>query len=578
MEPVARLEHVTYTYPERQSPALRDATLALRPAEVVLVIGGSGSGKSTLLRALCGLVPHFHGGTFSGHAVIAGLDTRTTDPRDLAEHVGMVFQDPENQAVMVSVERELAFGLENLGLAGPAISRLVEESLLSLGLSRLRHAELATLSGGELQKVALAAVLAMQPQLLLLDEPTSQLDPVSSEDLLAAVRRLSEDTGSTIVLAEHRIERCLYLATRVLYMEDGAILQDTDPQSFAAWAARGRRELLPPVARLFAGRLNGAASAEDLVALPMTVKDARRRLALAGSDVLASAATREPGPTASASAAVTTEGAGPSSRGMFRRRPMAAVEVRRLTAGYPPDRPVLDEVDLALWPGDLVAIMGENGAGKSTLVRHFNGMARPLTGKVLLTGTEVTSMSVAEAARTCAFLGQNPGAYFVRDSVADELDFSFSTLGIPPAEAEATRSMLVSDLDLGALLGRDPRDLSGGERTRVALAIVSCGDPAVVVLDEPTRGMDPAHKNDLAALLRRWAGAGRCVVVVTHDVEFAARTADRVVVLGDGGILADAPVREALHGSLFFSTQINRLLRRDLPGALTEDDVVWTAL
>jgi energy-coupling factor transport system ATP-binding protein len=576
MEPVARLEHVTYTYPERQAPALRDATLALRPAEVVLVIGGSGSGKSTLLRALCGLVPHFHGGTFAGHAVVADHDTRTTDPRDLAEHVGMVFQDPENQAVMVSVERELAFGLENLGLAGPAISRLVEESLLSLGLSRLRHAELATLSGGELQKVALAAVLAMQPQLLLLDEPTSQLDPVSSEDLLAAVRRLSEDTGSTIVLAEHRVERCLYLATRVLYMEDGAILQDTDPQSFAAWAARRRRELLPPVARLFAGRLNRAASAEDLLELPMTVKDARRRLALAGSDVLASAADRKPGPIASATA--TMEGASPSSRGMFRRRPTAAVEVRRLTAGYPPDRPVLDEVDLALWPGDLVAIMGENGAGKSTLVRHFNGMARPLTGKVLLTGTEVTSMSVAEAARTCAFLGQNPGAYFVRDSVADELDFSFSTLGIPPAEAEATRSMLVSDLDLGALLDRDPRDLSGGERTRVALAIVSCGDPAVVVLDEPTRGMDPAHKNDLAALLRRWAGAGRCVVVVTHDVEFAARTADRVVVLGDGGILADAPVREALHGSLFFSTQINRLLRRELPGALTEDDVVWTAL
>jgi energy-coupling factor transport system ATP-binding protein len=330
------------------------------------------------------------------------------------------------------------------------------------------------------------------------------------------------------------------------------------------------------VARLFAGRLNRAASAEDLLERPMTVKDARRRLALAGSDVLASAADRKPGPIASATA--TMEGASPSSRGMFRRRPTAAVEVRRLTAGYPPDRPVLDEVDLALWPGDLVAIMGENGAGKSTLVRHFNGMARPLTGKVLLTGTEVTSMSVAEAARTCAFLGQNPGAYFVRDSVADELDFSFSTLGIPPAEAEATRSMLVSDLDLGALLDRDPRDLSGGERTRVALAIVSCGDPAVVVLDEPTRGMDPAHKNDLAALLRRWAGAGRCVVVVTHDVEFAARTADRVVVLGDGGILADAPVREALHGSLFFSTQINRLLRRELPGALTEDDVVWTAL
>lgn len=193
MDPLAQLDSVTYTYPGHSGPALRNISLTLYPAEMVLVTGGSGSGKSTLLRALCGLVPHFHGGTFSGHATIAGLDTRTTPPRDLAEHVGMVFQDPENQAVMVSVEREIAFGLENLGMDGQAISRLVEESLISLGLSHLRHAELATLSGGELQKVALASVLAMQPQVLLLDEPTSQLDPVSSEDLLAAVRRLSED-------------------------------------------------------------------------------------------------------------------------------------------------------------------------------------------------------------------------------------------------------------------------------------------------------------------------------------------------------------------------------------------------
>jgi energy-coupling factor transport system ATP-binding protein len=263
VETVAVLDRVTYTYPDRPRPALRDVSLQLHPAEVVLLVGGSGSGKSTLLRALNGLVPHFHGGTFAGSVRIDGLDTRTTPPRELAGHVGLVFQEPENQAVMATVDHEIAFGLENLGLPHEAISRLVEESLISLGLSRLRHAELGTLSGGELQKVALAAVLSMQPHLLLLDEPTSQLDPVSSEELLAAVRRLSEDTGATIILAEHRVERCLHLATRVLYMENGVVTIDAEPQEFARWAVVHRRELLPPVARLFAARINGGTERAD---------------------------------------------------------------------------------------------------------------------------------------------------------------------------------------------------------------------------------------------------------------------------------------------------------------------------
>jgi energy-coupling factor transporter ATP-binding protein EcfA2 len=564
--PLARLEHVTYTYPGRQSPALTDVTLEFSPAEVVLVLGGSGSGKSTLLRALNGLVPHFHGGTFAGRVVVAGRDTRSTKPQDLAGLVGLVFQDPENQAVMTSVEREIAFGLENLGMQDAAITRLVEESLISLGLSRLRRAELSTLSGGELQKVALAAVIAMQPQVLLLDEPTSQLDPVSSEELLSAVRRLAEDTGATILLAEHRVERCLHLATRVVYLQDGAVAADAEPQAFARWAVRGHRELLPPVTRLFARRLNGQAADVPAGGLPMTVKDARR--------LLESAAW--PHPTATW-AATPVAGAG---RAPGRRRsaePTPVIEVRGLSAGYPPDEPVLEDVDLTLGRGEFMALMGENGAGKSTLVRHFNGLARPLAGSVRLLGREVTAMSVAEAARHCAFLGQNPNAYFVRDTVAEEIDFTLEHLGFSGAERARLAAAAAEELDLLDLLGRNPRDLSGGERTRVALAAVACGEPAAVVLDEPTRGMDPQHKVTLSELLRRWAADGRCIVVVTHDVEFAARCADRVVVLGDGGVLADGDVHEVLHGSLFFSTQVNRLFRHTLPGVLHENELGWEA-
>ena len=569
MPPLAALQHVTYSYPGGCRPALRDVSLELHPAEVVLVLGGSGSGKSTLLRALNGLVPHFHGGTFSGRVVVDGLDTRATRPKDLAGHVGLVFQDPENQAVMASVEREIAFGLENLGMDGVTVTRLVEESLISLGLSRLRRAELATLSSGELQKVALAAVIAMQPHLLLLDEPTSQLDPVSSEELLSAVRRLAEDTGATIVLAEHRVERCLHLATRVIYMEDGAVVSDGEPQSFARWAVSDHRELLPPVTRLFARRLNGHTPQATPAELPMTVKDARRLLGCVGT----------PGLAGKRSAGRVDVGAPhPAARphrGAAGRAADTALEVRDLVAGYPPDEPVLDGVSLRLRRGEVVALMGENGAGKSTLVRHFNGLARPLAGEVLLLGRPVGELSVAEAARGCAFLGQNPNAYFVRDTVAEEIDYTLEHLGFAGAERSRCAATATVELDLLDLLARDPRSLSGGERTRVALAAVTCGEPPLLVLDEPTRGMDPQHKRLLSLLVQRWAGGSRCVVVVTHDVEFAARTAGRVVVLGDGGVLADGDVRDVLHGSLFFSTQINRLFRHAAPGVLHEDDLEW---
>jgi energy-coupling factor transport system ATP-binding protein len=553
MTSIARLEHVTYTYPGAGSPALRDVSLAIDPAEVILVLGGSGSGKSTLLRALDGLVPHFHGGTFAGRVTVDEFDTRTARPHDLAHRVGLVFQDPESQAVMTTVEREIAFGLENLGIESGAITRLVEEALISLGLSRLRHAPLAELSGGELQKVALAGVIATQPHLLLLDEPTSQLDPVSSEELLATIRRLSEDTGSTIVLAEHRVERCLHLATRVLYMEGGAVTVDATPQEFASWAAHGHRELLPPVARLFARRLNGQADAHARDGrLPMTVKDARHMLDLIDAHTPARRHADE----------ATLPGD-------------VLLETRRLTVGYEKGAPLLEDVDLRLRRGELVALMGENGAGKSTLVRHFNGLLSPQRGSVCLLGRDVAGLSVAEAARSCALLGQNPNDYFVRDTVADEIAHTLAQFELDGSRRDELTASIVAELGLETLLARDPRGLSGGERTRVALAAVACGDPALVVLDEPTRGMDPTHKLELAATLRRWTAHGRGVLVVTHDVEFAARCASRVIVLGDGGVLADGPAAEVLNGSLFFSTQVNRLLRHALPGILHEDEVDW---
>lgn len=549
----ARFEGVTYTYPGAAEPALRGIDLAVGPAEVVLLVGTSGGGKSTLLRSLNGLVPHFHGGIFAGRVIVDGLDTRATPARQLARHVGLVFQDPESQSVMTTAEREIAFGLENVGVPATCISRLVEEALISTSLSHLRHAPLAELSGGELQRVALASVIAMQPGLLALDEPTSQLDPVSSEDILAAVRRLSEDTGASILLAEHRIERCLHLATRVLVLEHGELVRDDEPAAFARWAARERPLWLTPVGRLFSRRHAAGAGGPgaQVDVLPFTVKDAHAQLAANGSY-----------PTAAPARQVTEAGE-------------VVLSAKGLCVGYDPRLPLAVGLDLELRRGEAIALMGENGVGKSTLVKHFNGLLSPLRGRILLLGEDVAKLSVSRAARSCGYLGQNPSDYFVKETVGAEIDYSLEVLGVAEEARSEVRDRAIATLDLGDLLERDPRELSGGERTRAALATVACAEPPLLILDEPTRGVDPLHKAEMATIIRSWAETGRCVLVVTHDVEFAARVASRVLILGPDGILADGPPEEVLDGALFFTTQVNRLLRDVIPGVLLDDDVVW---
>lgn len=545
---IVSVERLTYTYPgqDEAAPSLDSVSFELEAGEVILLLGRSGSGKSTLLRALTGLVPHFHGGTFKGRVRIAGFDTREARPRDLAGTVGLVFQDPESQAVMTTVEREIAFGLENIGIASDQIGRLVEESLIALGLSHLRRAPLATLSGGELQKVMLAATIAMQPQLLLLDEPTSQLDPVSAEELLSALRRLNEDTGTTIVLAEHRVDRCLHMAHRVLFFDQGSLVFDGRPTEFARWAIENQPAFVPPVTRLFA--------AHAMAPLPLTVREARSCLAASGlGPVWASPQDSQ------------------KALSSFEKRHL--LQASSLTVGYPPDPVLLSDVDLELRSGECVALMGENGCGKSTLVSHFNGLRKPLAGRVVIDGLQVAELSVAQAARLCGVLGQNPGDYFVRDTLDEELDYSLTLHISDQSERYRRRNAVIEDLDLATLLQRNPRDLSGGERTRAALALMVAPAPPFLVLDEPTRGLDPVAKEELASRLQRWAEDGMGIVVISHDVEFACQCCRRAILLGNGGVMIDGPIDQVLDGSLFFSTQVNRLLHHYLPGVLRAEQV-----
>jgi energy-coupling factor transport system ATP-binding protein len=510
---ILSFERVTYRYPGVEAPALDDVSLELWPGEFCLLAGLSGQGKSTLLRAACGLVPHFHGGRFSGAVALAGLNTREHGPARLGEFAGALFQDPETQLVSSSVHAELSLALESRGQRPAAVARGVEEVALALGIDHLLDRSTYDLSGGEKQRVALAAALAGRPPVVLLDEPTSQLDPVAGDELVGLLRRLNQEWETTILLAEHRLERCLTSADRVISLEAGRIAHDGDPHSFLAWAARRAPALQTPGAKLFA--LAGLKPA------PVGVREARatlraRGLPQAGDRGEPVVDSRRPHKR------VKRRGAALAMRGVWH-------ELRNGPA-------ILRGVELSVQPGESVALMGRNGAGKSTLLRHAAGLLEPTRGRV-------------ERAGRVALLLQNPGDYLLHDSVG----------------AEAPAHVLEA-AGLGDLRQRHPRDLSGGERQRLALAIVAGEEgrgeesPCLIALDEPTRGMDREAKSELAAELARRAAGGQAVIVATHDPEFAAACARRAVLLANGRVIADGDASELLAGGWYFATETARIL------------------
>ena len=547
------LDRVTYTYPGAVRPALREVSVRIAPGELVVLAGASGSGKSTLLRAASGLVPHFHGGTFSGRAVIAGMDTRDHGPGELAARVGTLFQDPETQVVMGTVRGELALPLENRGEPASAVARGVEEAALALGIAHLLERPTASLSGGELQRVALGAALVGRPSLIVLDEPTSQLDPVAGDELLGLLRRLNEDSEAAIVIAEHRLERCLAWADRVIAMHDGRVACDHAPTQFLEWALASAPELSTPGARLLAGiglpPAAGVKAARAALRARGVLPDARRGVLPDLDDPRAAYRPFDrPGPSDGDPGGVARGPERGRSRGRSRGRgapaPPPALGFDRVWHELRDGPAILRGVSLALAPGERVALMGRNGAGKSTLLRHAAGLMRPTRGRVTSAGR-------------VALLLQNPTDYLVHETVAEEASpGALRTAGIDPV----------------ALAERHPRDLSGGEKQRLALAIVlddPAGDasPAVVCLDEPTRGMDRRLKAELAGLLRGLAGA---VLVATHDPEFVAAFAQRVVLLGDGVVIADGPAEEILATGTYFASETARILG-GAGGALTPE-------
>lgn len=551
---LVEIEDLSYWYPGSGAPALDGVSLRLFGGEFVLLAGASGSGKSTLCRAVNGLVPHFYGGRIGGRVTVDGVDTVEARVRDLARTVGMVFQDPENQMVTDSPASELAFGLENIGLERLQIRKRVEESLANLRLSPLRDRRMDELSGGEKQKVALASVLVMHPRVLVLDEPTSQLDPISANEFLSTVKSLNDELGLVVLLAEHRVERCFQFADRVVVLEEGRLAFAGRPEDMAAWS-RGRTWApLPPVTRLFVETLGNGA--------PLSVKEGRMSLAALRPE----RPVREPEP-------VTPAGEGAARKSVRVKRAASGeaphIECRGVWHVYGDGTEALRGVDLAIRHGEFVALIGENGSGKTTLVKHFNGLLRPAKGKVLVDGADIKGVEVATLARGCGMLAQNPNIQLVKDTTGEELEATLCAMEVPRESWERLIEEVMEMLEIERFRGSDPRDLSCGERERVALASVLVHRPPLLVMDEPTRGVDQATKDRLAAHLREYNEAGNTVVLVTHDLEFAAECADRVLLMGSGQVLADGDKHTVLSESLFFTTQYNKCFRDVTPGVVT---------
>jgi energy-coupling factor transporter ATP-binding protein EcfA2 len=525
---VIRFEQVSVLYSGASTPVLRDVDLHIPEGELCLVIGRTGSGKSTLLRAVNGLVPHFTGGTLRGRVSVAGRDTRDHPPRELADVVGVVGQDPLAGFVTDVVEEELAYGMESLGLPADVMRRRVEETLDLLGLAELRDRPLLTLSGGQRQRVAIGSVLTTHPRVLVLDEPTSALDPPAAEEVLAALQRLVHDLGLTVLLAEHRLERVVQYADRVVYLPGGgAPLVTGTPAEVMSHAP-----IAPPVVEL--GRLAGWSP------LPVSVRDARRRAAPLRSRL------------AAARAAVHDHGeVGPRDHARLH----AVAEVRGLVVRYG-ERIALRGVDLTVARGEVVALMGRNGAGKSTLLGALVGAHRPTGGSVTVAGRTPYALAPREIVRHAGLVPQEPADLLYADTVGRECTQADRDCGAPAGACRALLDRLVP----GLADDTHPRDLSEGQRLGLVLALVLVGDPPLLLLDEPTRGLDYTAKVRLVQVLRELSAAGTAVVLATHDVELVAEAAGRTVVIAEGEVVADGPTEQVVVGSPAFAPQVAKVL------------------
>lgn len=493
------IDGFTYCYPNKEKPVLQDINMSVKEGQFILLLGRSGSGKSTLAKAIAGLVPEFYGGTVSGQIL-------------KSEDASILFQDPENQLVMSTVDREIAFSLENQGMKREEMLIRVCEITELVGLEYQSASKTMNLSGGQKQKVAFAGILSMQRRILVLDEPTSQLDPVSAHEILEIAKKLNQSLGYTVVMIEQRIERCIDMADRIIFMDDFRIAFDGSKNAFAMYSSANDLDFLPPVAQFFVDQ--GITSD-----IPLNVADAKKRIMDFDIEIIKRPNDKD----------LTDE---------------FSIQIRDLSFSYDSINDVITHISMSIPRGCILGIMGENGSGKSTLLKIITGLLKNYRGYVDVKGK-------------IGFLSQNPNDYLFNDTVEQELEFTMKTNGIYRYQ---DIDNILKDLDILDHKYSNPRDLSGGERQRAAIAAVISMDSDIIILDEPTRGLDRSLKRKLNDIIHRIREKGKTVIIVTHDVEFAAATCDKIALLSGGRLMEYEYTSKIFNKNSYYKTQISEML------------------
>jgi len=517
-----------YSYPNATSQALKGIDLTIDKGEFILLTGPSGCGKTTFCRTLNGLIPHFYNGDMKGEVTVTGFNVREHPTYKLAQHVGLIFQNPDNQIFALTVEKDVAFGLENQGVPKDKMREEISWALETTGIDHLKDRATHEMSGGQKQRLAIASILAMKPKVLVLDEPTSFLDPLGAERIFRVLDTLNKEYEMTILLIEHRVDLATQYVDRVIIFSDGQIANQGSPEEvFTDETTRLVGVGIPRVIEL-SDRLKSKGILLDRTPLNPTMlveqlqdrikrENASRKAVDPDLDLYTGEQWVNP-----------------------------IIEIEGVTFSYPSVDKALDDVSLTIHKGEFVAIMGENGAGKTTLVKHLNGLLRPEEGRIKIDGADIADLSVANLARKVGLVFQNPDDQLFSENVEEEISFALRNFGFGSDVIDKRVDWAVNLLDLERYRKSSPFILSGGERKRVALGSVLAWDPEIVVLDEPTIGQDYAQKERLRHFLMQLRTQGKTIVIVTHDVEFVAECKPRIVLMADGKIIADGPIKKVM--------------------------------
>lgn len=538
------IENLTYVYPERETPALKNITLKIESGEFILILGKSGCGKSTLLRSINRLIPDFHGGNISGIVKINDKDIYKMKAVDISAKAGMVFQNPENQIIFSEVIKEIVFGMENLNFSYEKMKINLADVTSYLGITNLLNKKTFELSGGEMQKIAIASILCMEPQILLLDEPTSQLDPISAENIINTIRRLNEDFGITIIMVEHRLDKCFHIADRIIFMEQGEVSFNASPDTFLKSTSKYNGNFIPIISRVF--------KCLNLETVPKTVKEGKALIKKYQTEKHFKSIDK-----------LVIKKKLIDSDISNNKTEKLLIKFKNVNFTYNKDTHSnntfsLKNINMELFSQDFISIHGEVGAGKSTLLKLITLKLKPQTGKITINGENSKTLTINDIVGKIAYLSQNPGDYISQDTVSEEIKVAIQNKS---NYDEKYIEALLKKFKLTKYINTHPRDLSTGEKQKLAIISLLILKPEIFLLDEPTRGLDLEGKKELGDILTKLNNQGITIILITHDIEFAYTYSKKSIILSKGELISFGETNKVLNQSYSYTTEEAKLFK-----------------